>query len=207
MKYTTEQYEFSFENINTKKEKQKTMKYIEAPNYDEITDDQSLFLAGGITGVENWQQHAIDRLKIINNITILNPRRKNFEAFKNDSGFKESETQIKWEFTYINKAKQVMFWFSHETLQPIALLELACRLVDNNFRTYTGQQEIFIGIHSEYQRKFDLFVQIPLISHGRFKLEKICNSLDKLLDQIIIYNKNMDRYLEATKHIRPIGVV
>lgn len=174
------------------------MKYIEAPIYDKVETDNSIFLAGGITGVENWQEKAINKLKDVDDLTIINPRRKDFEAFKNASGFKESEIQIRWEYYYIREATQVMFWFSYETLQPIALFELGSRLQEWHSKDLgESSQEIFIGIHPNYQRKFDLLVQIPLLGYVK---ENIYDSLDKLLDRVVVYNNNL-KYFKNDNYV------
>ena len=182
MKYIAEQLELDIKIPN----------YIEAPHYDKIVNEQSLFLAGGITGVENWQRRAITKLKGIKNLTILNPRRENFEAFKNDAGFNESEIQIKWEYHHLHIATQVIFWFSHETVQPIALFELGARLSERQSLDLGEMpQEVFIGIHPNYHRKFDLLIQVPL--HGYSK-EHICDNLDSLIDRVMVYNKNLNHF-------------
>ena len=72
------------------------MIYIEAPKYIAIPSlTPTLFLAGGITGVEDWQSRAVESLKDLD-IAVCNPRRKNFKQFKDEAGFVESQKQIQW---------------------------------------------------------------------------------------------------------------
>ena len=54
---------------------------IESPNevYSlENNENKKLFLAGGITDCPDWQSVVIDKVKDIPNLTIYNPRRKEF---------------------------------------------------------------------------------------------------------------------------------
>jgi hypothetical protein len=54
------------------------MIYIECPeNYNVAKDELSLFIAGGITGCEDWQEQFVRMLKD-DKIVLLNPRRKSF---------------------------------------------------------------------------------------------------------------------------------
>jgi hypothetical protein len=154
------------------------MIYIEAPNYIDIPNQTTpvLFLAGGISGVEDWQSRAVESLQKLD-IVVCNPRRKNFEQFKNEAGFHESQKQIKWEFDHLEMANQILFWFSHETVQPIALFELGTRIRKN--------YDLFIGIHPDYPRRFDLITQLPLYGYNDY----IIDNLSGLLQSVINYNK------------------
>ena len=154
------------------------MIYIEAPDPISYTDEtkEILFLAGGITGCPDWQFQAVEYLKNLD-IVICNPRRKDFEVFKDAAGFTESKKQIEWEFTHLQTASQILFWFCKETIQPIVLFELGIRL--------TGRQQLFIGVHPDYPRRFDLITQIPLHSYGI----TIVDNLNALCQIVINYNK------------------
>ena len=153
--------------------------YIEAPNELQILEGEHvIFLAGGITNCEDWQSRAVEELRKLPNIIICNPRRKNFREFKNSSGYSESKRQIEWEFHYLNKATQILFWFSKETVQPITLFEIGTRI--------RGDIPLFIGIHPEYPRIFDLKIQLPLFGYDK---ESIVYDLDTLLRMVVNYNK------------------
>lgn len=154
--------------------------YVEAPNElpHDIGNGEILFLAGGITGLEDWQSHATEFLKKLP-IVICNPRRKKFEMFKNEAGYAESKKQIEWEYTHLKIATQILFWFGKETVQPIALFELGGRL--------RGNQTIFLGAHPEYPRRFDLTIQAPLYGY----LDPIVDNLNDLLRLVVNYNSRL----------------
>lgn len=78
-----------------------------------------LFLAGGITNCPDWQSKMIDELKNVD-ITIYNPRRKNFPTDDPNA----SEEQITWEYAHLKTADIISFWFSRGSLNPIVLYEL-----------------------------------------------------------------------------------
>lgn len=157
--------------------------YIEAPKYTSIPPGQpSIFLAGGITGVEDWQATAIKELGRIGDITICNPRRKEFNMSDSSS---QAAIQIQWEHYHLEMVEQVLFWFSSETIQPIVLFELGARLRENKHRPPNRQQEIFIGCHPNYRRNFDVFHQARLDGYKY----SISNSLSDLLTAVRMYNQ------------------
>ena len=148
------------------------MKYIECPEiYSKERNEKSLFIAGGITGCENWQNDFVTSLKN-ENLVILNPRRKNFI---NDE--ENSIAQIKWEYGHLKKASAVSFWFTSETLCPITLYELG--------KAQAMKKLVFLGVHPDYKRKFDLEVQTSLIRPE----SKIVYSLNDLLKQVIEWSR------------------
>lgn len=130
------------------------MKYIEAPNeYFPNSLETSIFLAGGITDCPNWQLELVELLKETN-LVIFNPRRKDFHPSK-----QENIRQIEWEFRYLQKATAISFWFSEGSLQPIAMFEYGKWL--RNFFSKQGKP-LFVGIHPEFKRKFDIELQTNL---------------------------------------------
>jgi hypothetical protein len=147
------------------------MIYIEAPNI--IRHNKlSLFIAGGITGCENWQKKLCDMLEDLD-IAIYNPRRKNFDIKKNKAG-----EQIKWEHDMLDKADIISFWFSKETVQPIVLYELG---------KYTRKDvPLVIGCDPDYSRKSDVEIQTSI---DRPEI-KIKNSIEGLALKIRILLKN-----------------
>lgn len=154
--------------------------YIEAPNYIPMDAKQpSLFLGGGITGCEDWQAKAIKKLCGLDNITICNPRRENFDM---NASWAESQAQIAWEHHYLDICSQVLFWFSGETIQPIVLFELGARLRQN--RLMPNKQQIFIGYHPDYSRKLDVVEQVKLEGYTY----PLRTNLDDLLSDVVNYN-------------------
>lgn len=145
------------------------MKYIECPEFYN-GKGKSLFVSGGISNCPNWQPDFIKLLEETN-LTILNPRRKNF-SIKNPY---VEEKQIKWEFENLEKASATSFWFPKETLCPITLYELGKQSVLG--------KPLFIGIHPKYTRKKDIEIQTRLV---RPKI-KIVYSLEDLSEQIKLW--------------------
>jgi len=130
--------------------------YIQAP--DDVrqgTLPQRIFLAGGISNCPVWQDEIINLIDTDKH-DVINPRRKNnFESYGDIAA-----EQIAWEhdaFTVINAC---VFWFPHETLCPVTLLEIGKQL------SYIGQYNVIrpliVGWHPEYKRAFDLEQQISL---------------------------------------------
>lgn len=112
------------------------------------TEDTTLFLVGGITDCPDWQSEAIASLS---NLTLLNPRRKNFPIHDPNA----AKEQIEWEYKALRYADAILFWFPHETLCPIVLYELGAWSMSN--------KPLFVGTHPLYQRKQDVIVQTRLV--------------------------------------------
>ena len=134
--------------------------YLEAP-YGHKLKVNSAFLAGGITNCPNWQEEVLEELRdlfpkfgFINDICIMNPRRKHFDISKKE----ESSIQILWEYQSINYHSNVFsIWFSEgPSDQPITLFELGAAL-------YKFEPEnICIGLDPGYKRAFDVETQVRL---------------------------------------------
>ena len=154
--------------------------YIEAPNEPKIENNESIFLAGGISNCRDWQKEMVELLSVNDNLTVFNPRRENFKVFKGSSGYLESEKQIAWEHKYLRKASQIAFWFSRETVQPMTLFELGS--------AFSGSAaELFVGVDLDYARYFDVVIQCKLADHtGR-----IAENINQLAEAVNIYNRNL----------------
>jgi hypothetical protein len=125
---------------------------IEAPATDYERRRHQLFLAGGITNCPDWQREAISELIDIPDLTILNPRRADFDV--NDHAVEQE--QITWEFKQLKDATEIAVWFSQGSLNPITLYELGIWV--------NGRPDIpaFIGIDPAYQRHNDVIIQTRL---------------------------------------------
>jgi hypothetical protein len=145
------------------------MRYIEAPTRYEPQDGFSLFLAGGITGTDNWQTR-VAALLADEDLVLLNPRR---QCFPPDDPA-ASTAQIEWEYHHLNLAGAALFWFPPETLCPIALYELGRRVA--------GSRPLFVGTHPAYRRCSDLQVQLRL---ARPEI-RIVESVEALAEQVRI---------------------
>jgi hypothetical protein len=160
---------------------------IKAPNEIlslENINNTKLFLAGGITNVEDWQSKVCEELKDINDLTIYNPRRDNFDT----SNPNVQEEQMIWEFNHLRDANILMFWFSYETLQPITLYELGMWA---NGRLFHGEKPrtVWIGIHPSYKRKEDVIIQTKLVA----PYTKFWNNLDEMILNI---ESDLENYID-----------
>ncbi len=152
------------------------MKYIECPNeYLPQEWEISIFLAGGISGCWDWQSELVNKLESLN-IIVYNPRRQNFDL----SNKNMSLEQIRWEHKYLKISDSISFWFPHETVCPITLLEYG--------KWMASDKKIFLGVHEKYSRKFDLEVQTLLENEIENKIS-ISYSLKDLSQNIIEYYK------------------
>ena len=147
--------------------------YFESPT---VFGKKSLFLGGGITGCPDWQNEVMKSLREkSSDLAIVNPRKASFDISKKE----DTLNQIKWEYQMLRRVDAIMFWFAKETIQPIALFELGAHLM-------IAGKTIFIGMNPEYPRRIDVEVQTSLIRPDL----KIVYSLEDIVDQIILWEKN-----------------
>lgn len=168
------------------------MKYIEAPNYDleiaRLNPADNLFLAGSITGAQDWQKEMAfeecpiigfgasrKATRLIDHFNVFNPRRMNFDA----SNPAVEQEQITWEYHCIHQCRYILFWFAPETLAPITLFELGSALNTHE------HERIFIGIDPGYKRKNDVIIQTSL--RNKALADKIVFSKDELAEQVLMY--------------------
>ena len=153
------------------------MRYIECPqkfefaNYwstDKKDYSPTVFLAGSISECFNWQSELVQLLSQ-RNITLINPRRQNFDINK-ENLIKE---QIEWEYHHLRRVDIISFWFSYETLAPITLFELGSALHTDS--------EIVVGCHPDYKRREDVIFQCRLVN----PYIKVVNDLLDLSENII----------------------
>jgi hypothetical protein len=141
------------------------LKQVKAPTpYTE--DETSIFVAGGIKKCPNWQSQLVKLLKT-EEVVLLNPRRAKFPKTS-----VAAQKQIEWEHTHLKIANAISFWFPKETLCPITLYELGAWSM--------RQKKLFIGVHPEYAKRFDVETQTAL---ARPEV-KIVYSLEALAAQI-----------------------
>src|SRR5688500_9708440 len=118
------------------------MHYVEAPtNY--TGDAPSIYLGGGISDCENWQQRMVELLSG-SELVVLNPRRA---AFPMDDPSAARE-QIDWEFHHLRRATIKLFWFPPQTLCPITLFELGA--------WSATASPLLVGAHPDYRRRADV---------------------------------------------------
>ena len=136
-------------------------------------ENVKLFLAGGISNCPDWQAVLIEDIKDIPNLTVYNPRRKNFPIGDPNA----AEQQITWEFNHLRDADIVIFWFSKGSLNPIVLYELGMWGNSNN-------RPMIVGIDEGYERKQDVEIQtrlsrpeVPIV----YSLEEMSERIYELL--------------------------
>lgn len=137
------------------------MKIYQAPNkidWYEVAKRKSIFLAGGITGCDDWQSDLIHELENLNDsglfdlggLVIFNPRRDNFDVMDMEVKIE----QIKWEHKCLEKCGICSFFFpASESVQPITLYELGRHL---------GDHTSVVSIQEGYKRAEDVKIQLAL---------------------------------------------
>lgn len=137
------------------------MKIYQAPNkvdWYEVAKRKSIFLAGGITGCEDWQSDLIEELQNLNDsglfdlggLVIFNPRRDNFDVMDMEVKIE----QIKWEHKCLEKCDICSFFFpASESVQPITLYELG---------RYLRKYNSVVSIQEGYKRAEDVKIQLAL---------------------------------------------
>ena len=129
-----------------------------------------MFLAGGISGCQPWQDEMKDLIaQKCPGLIPVNPRRANFDVSRKDI----HHEQIKWEFDFLRRADVIIFWFPKETLCPITLFELGTWSV----LCKTHGSQIFVGCDPEYMRRDDVHTQLSLLNDCDYPVE---NSLENL---------------------------
>lgn len=136
------------------------MKYVEAPNPPSENDPKPrIFLAGTITGSDDWQSKVVEALEDVE-CTVYNPRRADFPMGDKAEGLR----QIGWEFDRLWENTDVFtMWFDKSTVGPICLYELGAALARHKTAMDNGMPPPFAAIIAggdpEYERRFDVEVQ------------------------------------------------
>jgi SAM-dependent methyltransferase len=137
-------------------------RYVEAPDYylPDAGDPPAVFLAGGITGVGRWHDHAASVLaSAATPVVVLNPNRVDFPIHDPGSGWE----QVSWEQHHLHLPGVVtLFWFPasdpRTTTQPVAMFELGQALGEG--------RPVVVGAHPEYPRQADVHMLCELSRPG-----------------------------------------
>ena len=92
-----------------------------------INASRTLFLAGSIEmgKAEDWQTRLTQMLQNTPDLTILNPRRDEWDAsWEQTITNPQFREQVEWELAAQEKATLIAMYFAPETKAPITLLEL-----------------------------------------------------------------------------------
>jgi hypothetical protein len=140
-----------------------------------------LFIGGGITGCWDWQAKLLSLIEDCDG-WAFNPRRQ----FPPD----DMVGQITWEWRALNLCHAISFWFSQETIQPIALLELgrwSAKTEPHSYLTTDGEvrlrmetKKLFVGVDPQYARRQDIEVQLKLQCPDL----RVVYNLEELAEQI-----------------------
>jgi hypothetical protein len=135
-------------------------RYVEAPNdYQPRPGEKPkppVFLAGGITNCEDWQEIATTALFTSRHpLVVCNPRRANFPIHDPSA----SEEQIRWEYRHLHlPGGLTMLWFPacdpRLTTQPITMFELGAAVGE--------RRSLLIGADPGYPRVRDVHIQLRL---------------------------------------------
>ena len=160
------------------------MKYIEAlMDMTLRLDETQIFMAGGITNCQDWQQE-MRKLLEDTELTLVNPRRENFPMDDPNA----SQEQIAWEYSALRLCDAILFWFPKETLCPIVLYELGAWSMQ--------EKPIFVGCHPEYARIQDVIIQTGLAR----PTVRVVESLEDLAHQVRIGTRHFIRTISSTTH-------
>lgn len=141
-------------------------------------DGPCLALGGGIVGCRDWQADAITMLP--NGLTVFNPRQRGHV----DDRYEASQKQIGWEVEHFGGADADAFWFSDETVQPIALLEFGRYVLGSG-------KQAFVGASPAYPRRRDVVIQLGYARPAMTVYE----TLAELCDAVTVWYK---RFGEAS---------
>lgn len=132
------------------------MIYVEAPD-GWINNGRvpSVFLAGGITAVEDWQLPAREMFaERLAEVVVFNPRRSSFDI----GNVAESDWQIEWEHWRLHETDVTLFWLPkcdpEKSVQPITLFELG--------RSVAKRSPIAVGIDPGFPLAQDIRLRLAL---------------------------------------------
>lgn len=161
------------------------MNILIAPDHQNVNTEICIFLAGSIEmgKAEDWQEDAtcfIERevsknyIEMINNITVLNPRRENWDNSMEQSVENPAfYQQVNWELRGLDKSSHVLFYFAGNTLSPITLMELG--------KFY---KKAFVVVDSNYKRKGNVDVFCDYFDVPQYDtLEQAVEAIFKTLNQ------------------------
>ena len=138
--------------------------------------NNSLFVAGAITGAEDWQTDFAHDLRDTD-LTLLNPRRETYNALAPDA----LREQIRWEHDGLRNSSAISFWFPAGALCLISLYELGSWA---HWRDENGQPKpLFVAAQPDYARHEDVIIQLEL---ERPDLQ-VVGSLQALTAQILAW--------------------
>lgn len=154
-----------------------------APNRDNFRkwNSVSIFVAGGITGCDDWQKYVCDRLafELPDNVVIDNPRRPGPMDPTHEPSARE---QIIWEHEHLRYADIQIFWFPKGGPNPIALFELGKELAKSKACESTDATCIILGVHPENARALDIKIQTELMFPDKIIYDDLPTMINDLVE-------------------------
>lgn len=146
-------------------------KYVRGEN------DLMVFLAGGITKCEDWQEKVIEELgryHFDDNVIVMSPRCETFDITDKNA----SRKQIEWEFKYLSDMDLFSMYFCNsESVQPICMYELGRYISDMSHRfPFSIKDRVLVGVEHGYSREQDVLIQTRLAFD--------CNDMDVVYNNI-----------------------
>ena len=140
----------------------------------------SLFVAGAITGAEDWQTQFARDLSDTD-LILLNPRRDYYNSL-DPNALRE---QIKWEHDGLRNASAISFWFPAGAMCLILLYELGSWV---HWRDPNGKAKpLFVAVHPDYMRHEDIAIQLELERPD----VQIVSSLEELTARVLAWQQNL----------------
>jgi hypothetical protein len=175
------------------------MKVITAiEEYKRKNNDIFVFLAGGITNCQEWQNKIINILKNEDdNLIIFNPRRKYFPINDPTASFE----QIKWEFNYLEQCDIFSMYFdgTKQSDQPICFYELGRNIERMKQKFYKDWfNRITISVDTNFKRYKDVIIQTMLATDS-----KINPRIDDNIETLTLLHANSISILyNSLKNVR-----
>jgi len=143
---------------------------VQAPN-ETNSKGIKLFIAGGISNCENWQNILCNRLRNESrldefDIIVFNPRCNEVP---------DEEFQTKWEYDKLKESDIISFWFSVGSLNPITLFEYG-----SHFKS--RKKKIIVGCHPDYLRKSAVKIQTGLDAPQLH----VCEDFEDFYNEIVV---------------------
>ncbi len=141
------------------------------------TINHMVFLAGSIEmdTAENWQMKIANKLKQIDRLTILNPRREKWDSSWTQSiDNPQFNEQVTWELNGIEDADTVIFYFDPNTKSPITLMELGI------VSSYSEDKNVIVCCPEGFYRKGNVDI---LCARMKKKMQymETCKNLTELI--------------------------
>ena len=163
------------ENVRASRREIKTMKLYRPPQPVESYEN-SLFVAGAITGAPDWQSDFAHNLRDTD-LILLNPRREIYDSLDPDA----LREQIRWEHDGLRNSSAISFWFPAGALCMISLYELGSWA---HWRDENGQPKpLFVAAQPNYARYDDVIIQLELERPDM----QVLASLEELATQVLVW--------------------